>query len=76
MSQGKSDSLAAAISRRLAASVLPGEEALTAPDLAEAARFVRQTATRRKLGEAAIAIETVPGASDERLTRIAVVSDD
>ena len=54
MSQGKSDSLAAAISRRLAASVLPGEEALTAPDLAEAARFVRQTATRRKLGEAAI----------------------
>ncbi len=76
MSQGKSDSLAAAISRRLAASVLPGEEALTAQDLAEAARFVRRTATRRKLGKAAIAIETVPGAPDERLMRIAVVSDD
>ena len=76
MSQSKPDSLAAAISRRLAAATLPGEEPFTAAALAKAARFVRQTATRRRAGEATIAIETMPGAADERLTRIAVVDDD
>ena len=76
MSQGKSDSLTAALSRQLAAATLPGEAALPASQLAEAAVFVRQTAARRKAGRSAIAIEGVPCAPGARLMRIAVVSED
>jgi len=76
MSQGKSDSLTAAIAQQLAAATLPGEAALTAPQLAEAADFLRQTAAQRKAGKSAIAIDEVPCASGARLMRIAVVSED
>ena len=73
---GTSDTLAAAIGRRLADSVLPGDAALDAGNLADAARFMAETAARRRPGKAEIAIESVPGAVGERKMRIAVVNDD
>ena len=76
MGQGKSDSFASAISRHLALSLLPGDEPFPSAGLAEAARFVCQTAVQRDPGESVIDIETVPGAVSERLMRIAVVNDD
>ena len=76
MSQGKSSSFTSAISRRLAAALLPGDAPFTPAALAGAARFVGETAAQRDKGTPAIAIETVPGAVGERLMRIAVISDD
>jgi glutamate dehydrogenase len=76
MSKGQSDQGTSEISRHLAASLLPGDETFGPAELAEASRFVAQTAGRRKSGKPAIAIETVPGALGERLMRIAVINDD
>jgi glutamate dehydrogenase len=76
MSKGQSDNLASAISRHLAASLLPGDVTFTAAELTEAARFVCKTAASRKSGKPAIAIETVPGALGERLMRIVIINDD
>ncbi len=80
MSRGKPEqsqrNLVPAMARRLAASQLPGDPPLTPAALAEAARFVCDSAVLREPGQASIAIETVPGAVGERLMRIAAINDD
>ncbi len=80
MAKGKpaqpDSALAKAIGQRLAASLLPGDTALSGPALAEAARFVLTAAGQRSGSEAAIAVDSVTGPVGARLTRIALVNDD
>ena len=74
--RGKQSRLVQTLADRLAASILPGDEALTPAALKEAARFILETAASREPGEAALAIESVPGAVGERLLRVAAINDD
>ena len=68
--------LVAAISDRLGASLLSGDADFTPPELETASRFVLDTAMSRTPGEVAIAVESVTGPVEQRLTRIAIVNDD
>jgi glutamate dehydrogenase len=63
------------VAEALADSLLPGDEGFSRDDLAGAAAFVLATAMQRDAGEAAIAVESVPGAVGERLMRIAVANE-
>ena len=73
---GKDRQLAQALGARLAAALLPGDQAFPAEALAAAADFVLATAMTRKGGEPALGIDTVSGAAGERFMRIAVINDD
>jgi glutamate dehydrogenase len=66
----------ATIGEELSASLLVGDETFSKAALADAASFVLRTARERAAGEPAIALESVTGSPEERLTRIAVVNDD
>ena len=68
--------LAAVIASRLAGALLPGDATFTPDALAEAASFVATAAGSRKVGEAVIRLETIPGTAAERFMRIAVINDD
>ncbi|MES2491790.1 MAG: NAD-glutamate dehydrogenase domain-containing protein [Pseudomonadota bacterium] len=80
-SSAPENELADELAERLRDAVLPGDAPLAGEALGAAARFVLQTATRRRAGEPAIAIETVAGvagqgAENRRFMRIAVINDD
>ena len=66
----------AALARILAQAVLPGDGAMGADGLAQAAAFLLTSAARRAAGQPAIAIQSVPGSTSQRMTRIAVINDD
>jgi glutamate dehydrogenase len=68
-------SLLPAIARELADALLPGDEGFGKGGLDDAARFVLAAAMQREAGEPVVAIESVTGPVDERLTRIAVIND-
>ena len=57
-----------AIARELSDALLPGDEGFGKAGLEDAARFVLAAALRREAGEPVIAIESVTGAVDQRLT--------
>ena len=63
------------VAEALSSSLLPGDEGFAGKDLADAAAFVLATIMQRDAGEAAIAVESVPGAVGERLMRIAVANE-
>jgi glutamate dehydrogenase len=65
--------LARRLGERMAASLLPGEAALPAGPLGEAAGFLLEAALEREEGKPAILLRSVPG---ERLTRVAVINED
>ena len=68
--------LLSAIGDRLSASLQAGEEPFSKSQLAEAARFVLAAAQTREPGKPSIALESVTGSVEERLTRIVIVNDD
>jgi len=65
--------LARPLRERMAASLLPGESALPADRLAEAAEFLLEAALVRSESEPSILLRSAPGG---RMMRIAVVGDD
>ena len=65
--------LAGKLRERMAASLLPGEAALSGEELGEAARFVLDAALGRDGNEPAIALSNVTGG---RFMRLAVINDD
>ena len=65
--------LARQLRERMAASLLPGEAALSADRLAEAADFVLEAALVRNEGEPSILLRSAPGG---RFMRIAVINAD
>lgn len=64
----------AVLVRQLKQSLLPGDKAVSAQHLEEAADFLLSTAQSRKPASAALALETA--SNSERVTRIAIVNDD
>lgn len=64
----------AGLARRMAESLIPGDEAFSGPELQEAAHFVQEAARNRKPGETAMALESATHA--RRYTRIAIINDD
>src|SRR6478609_3909057 len=65
--------LARQLGERMAGSLLPGDAALPADRLAEAAVFVLEAALERPAGEPSILLRSAPGG---RFMRVAVINDD
>jgi glutamate dehydrogenase len=74
--EGPNPALLAALIARLRAGVLPGDEAMTDGELADAARFVLDAAALRRPGQCAIALGTVIAPGRPRLMRLAVINED
>ncbi len=66
--------LVGAVADAMAASLLPGDTPFEPDAIAEAARFVLDTAARREPARSALSIGSA--SADHRFTRIAVVNDD
>ena len=65
---------AKALAQHMRDSLLPGDTPFDEHYLEEAASFLAETAVQRRLGEPAIAIESI--SDDRRYTRIAIINDD